>query len=356
MKTRSSGFSSRLNAKHLALALLIIVLATYVAMHTINTSPLSVYSPERPDVSPYGYTWSLILFALPSHILLLWYWLNRNHDLFPYHGKAFLITALMVLSGYFLLDIFFANTFFRFPNKDAILGVFLWGWDFKEKEWVKNIPIEEFFFYELGFAAILLCYGWSSRTLFSRYTLFGKAYDRAAKKMDGAIRYSPLPLALGVFFCLLAVAYKKVEGLPGFPGYFFLLTALVVTPSFIFYQAVKNFVNIQAFTFTILALLLVSLLWEVTLALPYGWWNFQDRAMVGIYVFPWSRLPIEEPLLWMAAGWLNVTLFELVRLYLAQRKLQQKSLREFLFGRKTLIPAPPRSGVTRPTAAGDTNP
>ena len=30
--------------------------------------------------------------------------------------------------------------------------------------------------------------------------------------------------------------------------------------------------------------LLISLLWEVTLALPYGWWNFQDEQMIGLRI------------------------------------------------------------------------
>ena len=52
------------------------------------------------------------------------------------------------------------------------------------------------------------------------------------------------------------------------------------------------------FLWTVFILLLISLLWEATLGVPYGWWNFQDDAMIGIRITAWSRLPIEEVCVW----------------------------------------------------------
>jgi hypothetical protein len=60
-------------------------------------------------------------------------------------------------------------------------------------------------------------------------------------------------------------------------------------------------------------LLLTSLLWEVTLALPYGWWNFQDKEMLGIRITAWSFLPIEEVFVWIAVTYASVIVYEIVK-------------------------------------------
>jgi hypothetical protein len=35
----------------------------------------------------------------------------------------------------------------------------------------------------------------------------------------------------------------------------------------------------------------MSLLWEATLALPYGWWEYRPRTMMGLHIGAWSGLP-----------------------------------------------------------------
>jgi hypothetical protein len=63
--------------------------------------------------------------------------------------------------------------------------------------------------------------------------------------------------------------------------------------------------------------LLVSLLWEATLALPYGWWNYQHGAMIGVFIGAWSGLPIEAVLVWLAVTYGTVILFEVVKIWQA---------------------------------------
>jgi hypothetical protein len=60
-------------------------------------------------------------------------------------------------------------------------------------------------------------------------------------------------------------------------------------------------------------MLVVSLMWEVTLALPYGWWNFRDQQMLGIRVTAWSRLPIEEVYIWIGVTYASVIVYEIVK-------------------------------------------
>jgi hypothetical protein len=73
-------------------------------------------------------------------------------------------------------------------------------------------------------------------------------------------------------------------------------------------------------------MLLISLLWEVTLALPYGWWNFQHRQMIGLFIGAWNDLPIEEVCLWIAVTYATVIIFEIVKLWQASGRTMKKAL------------------------------
>jgi hypothetical protein len=75
---------------------------------------------------------------------------------------------------------------------------------------------------------------------------------------------------------------------------------------------------------------LVSLLWEVTLALPNGWWDYHHARMLGVLIEPWSELPLEATALWPISAWSNVLLFELFRVKLHSGR----SFGELLFGRR----------------------
>jgi hypothetical protein len=72
----------------------------------------------------------------------------------------------------------------------------------------------------------------------------------------------------------------------------------------------------------------MSLLWEATLALPYGWWGFQDARMLGIYITAWSRLPIEEVMVWIAVTYATAIVYEVVRRW----QSSGKRMRHAFFG------------------------
>jgi hypothetical protein len=73
-------------------------------------------------------------------------------------------------------------------------------------------------------------------------------------------------------------------------------------------------------------MLLVSLLWEVTVAVPYHWWNFQHRQMMGIFIAAWSGLPIEEICVWVAVTYATAIIFEVVKLWLASERTARAAL------------------------------
>ena len=109
----------------------------------------------------------------------------------------------------------------------------------------------------------------------------------------------------------------------------FSLVVVALVPSMGFFRTVSPFINWRAFGFTFFLILLISLLWEVTLAMPYGWWDFKDAAMIGIRIETWARLPIEEVFLWMAVSYTTVIVYEVVKIWL----VLWKSAKEALFGK-----------------------
>ena len=70
-------------------------------------------------------------------------------------------------------------------------------------------------------------------------------------------------------------------------------TAASIVPSAGFLHTARPFINWRAFGFTFFLLLLLSLLWEVTFAIPYGWWGYRPATMLGAPIGAWSGLPVE---------------------------------------------------------------
>ncbi len=90
-----------------------------------------------------------------------------------------------------------------------------------------------------------------------------------------------------------------------------------LVPAMSFYPIARRCINWRAFSLTLFFMLLVSMLWEATLALPYGWWGFQHRQMVGLFVGAWSNLPIEEVCVWVAVTYATTIVFEVVKIWQA---------------------------------------
>jgi hypothetical protein len=69
-----------------------------------------------------------------------------------------------------------------------------------------------------------------------------------------------------------------------------------------------------------LFIILLSLLWEATLAVPYGWWQYQRSQMLGFFIGGWSGLPIEAVSVWIAVTYATVIVYEIVKVWLASGK------------------------------------
>ncbi len=257
----------------------------------------------------HGYTWSLSLFIVPVAVIAGWLagrWESRIQN------RAFWLTTLIVGTGGILLDVFFGLTFFTFPNPDAVLGICFYGYSFADG-WQKTIPIEEAGFYIFGALAVLLVYVWGDEFWFAAYNVDDA--PRRNTRWREVISFHPVSAVFAVLIFLLGLLYKKFgphNDHAGFPGYFLFLTLVALAPSILFFPVASPFINWRAFSLGFLFILLVSLFWEATIAVPYQWWGFQPQQMLGLFIHGFCGLPVEEPLLWVGITWASVIIYETI--------------------------------------------
>jgi hypothetical protein len=293
--------------------LAMIAVPAAITLHTVR-APVAGNSAAT-DASPYGYTVSLLLFIVP--ILVIGFWLVPREEV-KISRKAFFRTIAILFPLGAGLDFFFAHSFFTFPNPGATLRITapaLHG----------GVPVEEYVFYFTGFIAVLLLYIWLDEYWLAAYGVRANAKERA--EFDRLLRIHWQSLAWGLVLIAAAIAYRKLfVPEPGFPGYFTFLVAGALAPSAALLPSAMPVINWRALSLAMFMILLISLLWEATLALPYGWWGFQDSAMIGVRVTAWSGLPIEEVCLWVAVTYATVIVYEIVRRWQASGKKLRHAL------------------------------
>lgn len=294
-----------------------------LTLGTVNAPMVAPDFAQNP--TPLGYLWSLSVFAVPIAMFMLW--LKRNPQ---YHVEK--LAYLGTIAGIFLLgcilDFGFGYSFFRFPNTDAVIGIRLPSFSFETWRFVPNyLPIEEFGFYFLGGTYMISSYLWGVLFWFKRYNY--KNHKAETQSFDRIVEFNFKALLLCLALCMLGFVIKKLGPHPeGFSGYFSFLVLMAFLPCMICYNVTKYLINWRAFSFMSFVLLLVSLVYEATLGVPYGWWRYNDDQMLGISITAWSGLPIEAVLLWIAAGFGSVLLFEALRMVF----YMERPLRQALFG------------------------
>jgi hypothetical protein len=278
-----------------------------LTLHTARVSP-RVPGPMTAS-SPYGYTVSLLLFIVP--ILVILFWLVPSEHL-KISKQSFVRTIAILFPLGASLDFFFARSFLTFPNPDATLR-------FQAPAIGGSVPIEEYLFYFTGFMAVLLLYIWFDEYWLAAYSIPVDSAQRTDFKR--LLQFHPLSLILGIVLIAAAIIFRKFfVAAPGFPGYFIFLVAGALGPSAILLPSALPVLNWRALSLTLFFILLVSLLWEATLGIPYGWWGFQDAQMLGIFITAWSRLPIEEVMVWIAVTYATAIVYEVVRRWKASGK------------------------------------
>lgn len=313
---RPSGPDSPLTSFRLVIAILaMIVVPAALTLHTVRVS--AVIDPSQHDPSPYGYTISLLLFLVPIAVIAFWFVPREGLKI---SKKSFVWTVGILFPLGAALDFFFARTFFTYSNPGATLRI-------TAPALGKGVPIEEYVFYLTGFVAILLIYIWLDEYWLAAYSI---PVDSAARSdFAKLLRFHPKSLIWAAVLIAAAIVYRRTfVAAPGFPGYFVFLVVGAMLPSAALLPTALPVINWRALSLTALLMLLISLLWEATLGVPYGWWGFQDAQMIGIRITAWSRLPIEEICVWMAVTYATAIVYEIVRRW----KSSGRSAKHAFFG------------------------
>jgi hypothetical protein len=310
----SSGPDAPRTSRRIVMAMVgMIAVPAALTLHTVR-APADVQRPAA-DLSPYGYTISLLLFIVP--ILAIGFWLVPREGV-KISKKAFVRTIGLLFPLGAALDFFFARSFFTFPNPAATLRITapaLGG----------GVPVEEYVFYFTGFVAILLIYIWLDEYWLAAYSISADAQERA--EFDRLLRFHPQSLVWAVVLIAAAILYRWTQvSEPGFPGYFTFLVIGALGPSAALLPSAMPVINWRAFSLTLFIILLTSLLWEATLGVPYGWWGFQDAQMIGVRITAWSRLPIEEICVWIAVTYATVIVYEILRRWQASERALIRAL------------------------------
>ncbi len=316
---RSHGMPNPTVCAGIVVAMLaMIAIPAALTLHTVD-SPVPPM-PVNQSATPYGYTVSLLLFILPITFIAVWFLPSEGLHI---PQRAFWWTIAILVPFGCLLDFVFAQWFFDYPNARATLGI-------SAPALGTPVPVEEYVFYLTGFLAVLLLYVWLGEFWLAAYNV--PDYPGEARNMRRLLQFHPASLILALVLIGAAWFYKKRFALPedqaGFPGYFTFLVVGALAPAVSFFPVARRFINWRALSLTLFFMVLVSLLWEVTLAVPYNWWNFQHRQMIGLFIGAWSGLPIEEVCVWIAVTYATAIVFEVVKVLLAS----ERSVREILLG------------------------
>ena len=301
----------------LAVGAMMVILAVAGTLAVIRIGVSQQPVDPALDPSPLGYTFSLALFVMPCVVFGVWIW--RSPRTAEQRRASFIALALLIPLG-FVLDLFFGRAFLRFPNLKATVGILIPGYDLRTgwaglwgPGWKPFLPLEEFAFYALGFAAMLLTYIWGDEILFR------------ANKVDDSQRTprvfrgwkETLLFWIGLGLVLFGIAWLIRRSMPSrggwaFPGYFlFLLTGSIV-PSLFCSRIAFQFINWRALGTSWLFILAISQFWEASLWVPYGWWAYEPDQMLGIFIKPQCDLPVEAVLVWTLGSWTTIIVYETI--------------------------------------------
>ncbi|MFT3709473.1 MAG: hypothetical protein QM817_17700 [Archangium sp.] len=253
------------------------------------------------------YTWSLLIFVGP--LVVTTRELHRRGALSSVAKPLGLSLALLVPMGA-VLTVGLADDFFVYPNTSAVLGVTFPAFDLTGARDDFQIPIEELLFYVLGFASLLMLYAWGEAVLFPQVRPLASR---------PAVSLPEFLVSFGLGVALAAVGWFAQRMLnPGasMPGYWTYLMLVPVPVVIAFGPVLLTRINWPSLLLVCLALWGHSILWEVTLAVPQGWWGYQQSNMVGLKIAAWHDLPIEAVVVWLLTPVATVVSFEALRAHL----------------------------------------
>ena len=136
-----------------------------------------------------------------------------------------------------------------------------------------RIPVEELLFYAMGPVAMVLVYACADERWLSKYNPNDDLLDLKL------IQLSPRLAIVAAGAAVMALVLWRVNG--NFPTYFVFISAGAVLPAMFLYRTIGNLTNWPAFAVTTLYVIVTSLIWEVTLAIPRQWWGYEPSGNDG---------------------------------------------------------------------------
>jgi hypothetical protein len=222
----------------------------------------------------------------------------------PEKWFSLLVSVVLLGAVGIFLDLVFAHRFFTFPQPRAVLGVA-----------IRGIPVEEFVFYITGFWFILFLYVYCDEWFLIKYNVPDERYARYRSRLKRLIFFHLSSLWWASGIVAASIVFKRLVNPSGdfFPGYFLFLFCAAYVPFLLFFRVTRNFVNWRAFIFCLVLTVLISIIWEVTLALPRGYWGYREGAMVGVFITAWHRLPFEAVTVWLFCT-LVILVYEFIKI------------------------------------------
>jgi hypothetical protein len=195
------------------------------------------------------------------------------------------------------------------------------------------VPIEELLFYAFAPVAMVLVYACADERWLRLYNPPDNLVNIRL------VQVSPVWLAVAASLVASWLLIWFVRD--SFPTYFAFLSGIGLVPTLFLYRAGRRLINWPAFVVTMLYVLVTSIVWEVTLAIPRGWWAFEPSAMIGVFVPAWSAggrvFPIEEVGIWTAAPFMTLLVYESAKAFFHH----PLPTREALFGQRPRAAAEP---------------
>jgi hypothetical protein len=206
-----------------------------------------------------------------------------------------------------VLDFLFGHLTLRFPGCSEPSGA---GPDVLCLPAVRgSVPVEELLFYAMGPVAMVLVYACADERWLNKYNPKDDLLDLRL------IQLSPRLVIVAAAAAVTALVIWRVNG--RFPTYFAFLSAGAVIPAMFLYRTIGTLVNWPAFAVTTLYVLVTSLIWEVTHAIPRQWWNYEPSGMNGVTIAAWSPgdaiFPVEAAVVWLFAPFSTILIYEFAK-------------------------------------------
>ena len=276
-----------------------------VVLHSLIRETPGTAGPSEYELK-FGYAWSLLFYGVPVILICTWLVLSKcSLDLWRGLGTA-MVFLIPIGVG---MNLLFAGFFFSYPNQSAAIGI--------------NVPviggltpIEDYFFYAIAFPFVTLVYVWADRYWLAAYH---RPVAKGVSKNQRLVKSWKWLVIVAVLIVAATLIKRFALGYAsGFPGYFSYVAIVACLPPALLFPNVKNQINWRAFGVTHILMILVCLEWEANMAIPFGFWGFQSEMMTGIFLPIWHDLPIEQVFVWFVSTFVNVVIYEFVRLKLPQ--------------------------------------